>query len=291
MSRGVWQKLRQDPIAVVCGVLLLLVILAGFLAPVLEPHDPEAVNIALKYAKASPGYPLGNDYLGRCILSRLLYGIRNSVILVLLAMAVNVTVGLIGGLAAGYFRGKTDEILMRICDVLLSFPIQAMVLAIVGIFGVGLDKILLAIVFFRWPWYTRVFRTVVMKYTDKNYVLFAKASGFSTAHIIFKTVLPAAVPEVVVIASSNLCSLILNVSGYSFLGLGVQAPKAEWGMMLNEARTVMLLHPEQMIWPGLSIMLVCVCASFLADSLRDAVDTRHLLRKKRRRRPRFAGRA
>ena len=281
--RTVFKKMLRDPIAVVCMGIMCLIILAGIFAPLVAPNDPEAVDVILKYAGPSAQFPLGNDYLGRCTLSRLIYGIRTSVLLVLVTMAANVGIGLVLGLIAGYFRGMVDEILMRICDIMLSFPTQAMVLAIVGILGVGLDKILLAVIFFQWPWYARVFRTSIMKYSDKNYVQYSKACGFSTPHILFRNVLPAAIPEIVVIGSNNICSLILNVSGYSFLGLGVQAPKAEWGMMLNETRTVMLTHPEQMMAPGIAIMIVCVCCSFLGDSLRDAMDAKHVVIRRRRR--------
>lgn len=259
----------------VCVTVISLVILAGILAPVISPNDPEQVNMSLKYAGISKEYPLGNDYLGRCTLSRLLYGIRPSVLLVLAAIVVNIGTGLIVGLTAGYFKGKIDEIIMRFCDIVLSFPADVMVLAVLGVFGVGLDKILMAIIFLRWPWYARVFRTSVMKYTDKYYVQFAKSNGYSTAHIIFKDVFPAVFPEVVMIASSNVSSLILSISGYSFLGLGVQAPASEWGMMLNEAKNAMLLHPRQMLPPGISIMVVCVSFAFLGDSLRDAMDAKH----------------
>lgn len=273
------KKIKHDPIAMVCVAVISLLVLAGILAPVIAPNDPEQVNMSLKYAGISKEYPLGNDYLGRCTLSRLIYGIRPSVLLVLAAMAVNIGTGLIIGLAAGYFKGKTDEIIMRFCDIMLSFPADVMVLAVLGVFGVGLDKILLAIVFLRWPWYARVFRTAVMKYTDKNYVQFAKSSGYSTAHIIFRDILPSVFPEVVMIASCNVSSLILSISGYSFLGLGVQAPASEWGMMLNEAKNAMLLHPGQMLPPGISIMVVCVSFAFLGDSIRDAMDSKHSIRR------------
>jgi len=271
-----WKKLLKDRIAVLCLAVIAVIVLAGCFAPYLAPNDPNEMNAVLKYAGPSAQFPLGNDYLGRCILSRLIYGIRPSVLLVMLAMAVTIGVGTAVGLVAGYFKGKVDEILMRLCDVMLSFPSEVMILAFVGIFGIGLRNILLAIVLLRWPWYARVFRTAVMKYTDKNYIQFAKATGCGTPHILFQHVLPSVLPEVSVIASSSLCSLILSISGFSFLGLGVQAPTAEWGMMLNEAKESMLIHPEQMLAPGLAIVLVCVAFAFLGDSLRDAMDVKHV---------------
>lgn len=278
--KNTWKKLRHDPIAVTCLIIIAAVILIGCFAPLIAPNDPNQMNPELKYAGMSARYPLGNDYLGRCVLSRVIYGIRPSVLLIMLAMLVTIGIGAAIGLVSGYYKGKVDEFFMRLCDIMLSFPSEVMILAFVGIFGVGLRNILLATVLLRWPWYARVFRTAVMKYTDKNYVQFARATGCSTAHILFGHLLPAVFPEIALIASNSLCSLILSVSGYSFLGLGVQAPTAEWGMMLSEAKNVMLVHPEQMLAPGLAIMLVCVSFAFLGDSLRDAMDAKHVSRRK-----------
>lgn len=280
---GIWQKMKRDPIALACLAVIVIIFLLGCFSHVIAPHDPTEVNTALKYASPSFAYPLGNDYLGRCILSRLLYGIVPSVLLVVIAMACTIAIGTIIGLLSGYCRGKVDEFFMRFCDIMLSFPADVMVLAIVGIFGTGLRNILVAIIVLRWPWFARVFRTAVMKYTDKNYVQFAKASGCSFTHIIFRHILPSVFPEIAVIASNNVSSLILCISGFSFLGLGVQAPTPEWGMMLNEARNVLLLHPGQMMAPGIAIIIVCVAFSFLGDSIRDAMDVKHVrygLRKK-----------
>ncbi len=279
-----WVRLKQDPMAIGCLGILLLILMAGVFAPYVAPHHPDEVNISLKYAAATGQYPLGNDYLGRCILSRLIYGIRPSVILVAVSMLCTIGFGTIIGIVTGYFKGKVDEFFMRLCDIMLSFPTEVMILAVVGIFGVGLKNILLAIVFLGWPWYARVFRTAVMKYTDKNFIQFAKASGSGTLHIVFKHLLPSVLPEIAAVTSNRICFLILSISGYSFLGLGVQPPTAEWGMMLNEGNKIMLLHPEQMLAPGVAIIIVCVAFAFLGDSLRDAMDAKHESHLSRRKR-------
>ncbi|WMI80776.1 nickel/cobalt ABC transporter permease [Anaerotignum sp. MB30-C6] len=270
------KKLKKDPVVIGFTMIILVVILLGCFAPLIAPNDPNEMSITLKYGAISFQYPFGNDYLGRCIFSRILYGIRPSVLMVISAMMLTVSIGTLVGLVAGYFKGKVDEILMRICDIMLSFPPDAMVLASVGIFGVGLRNILLTIVFLRWPWYARVFRTAVMKYTDKNFIQFAKASGTNDMRIIFRHILPSVLPDITVVASNNICTLILMISGFSFLGLGVQAPTAEWGVMLNEAKRVMLSHPEQLIAPATAIILVCVSFAFLGDALRDAMDSKHM---------------
>lgn len=270
------EKLKKDPIAVVSILVISIVVLLGFFAPQLAPNDPDEINMALKFSKASLAYPFGNDYLGRCVFSRILYGIQPSVLLVIGTMLAINGIGLIVGLLAGYFKGWIDEILMRVCDIILSFPPDAMVLASIGIFGIGLKNILLTMIFLRWPWYARVFRIAIMKYTDKNYIRFAQATGDSTIKIVFKHVIPSVIPEIMLIASSNISLLILSVSGFSFLGVGIEAPKAEWGMMLSEARSVIVSHPEQLLAPGVFIVVVCVAFSFLGDALRDAMDAKHI---------------
>lgn len=270
-----WNRLKKDIIFKISILFILIVIIAGVLAPYLSINDPNKVNVALKYAGASREYPFGNDYLGRCIFSRVLHGIRPSVILVLLTMLATITIGIIIGLISGYFKGKIDEFFMRLCDIMLSFPSDTMVLACVGIFGIGIKVILLTIIALRWPWYARIFRTATMKYTNENFIQYEKAIGSGHLYIIFKHILPSILPEIAVVSSNNVSSLILMISAFSFLGLGVQAPNPEWGMMLNEAKSVVLIHPEQLIAPGLAIVMVCVAFAFSGDSLRDAMDSKH----------------
>lgn len=271
-----WNKIKKDRLAVISFSIILTVIILGIFAPCIAPNDPDQINAALKYSHSSFEYPLGNDHLGRCILSRLLYGIRPSVIFVMLSMVGTIFIGLSIGVVAGYFKGKVDEVLMRICDVMLSFPADAMVLASVCIFGRGIFTILITMTLLRWPWYARVFRASVLKYADTGYIQFAKATGSKPGNIIFSHVLPAVLPDISIIASNNICSMILSVSAFSFLGLGIEAPNAEWGMMLSEAKNVMILHPLQIIPPALSIVLICLSFSFIGDALRDTMDAKYI---------------
>ncbi len=274
-----WQKLKKDPLGLISISIIVIVLMLGIAAPWVAPNDPNAVNAGLKYAHASLAYPFGNDHLGRCIFSRLLYGIRPSIIFVMLSMLGTIIIGLGVGVLAGYFRGKVDECLMRFCDILLSFPSEVMVLASIGIFGRGMTTILVTMTLLRWTWYARVFRTSVMKYTDNAYIQFAKATGCKCGKIICCHVLPSVLPDVSVIASTNICSMILSVSAFSFLGLGIEAPNAEWGMMLSEAKCVMLLHPLQIVPPAAAIVIVCIAFSFIGDSLRDTMDSKHISQK------------
>lgn len=268
------KRLSKERLAIIPLFIIVMVVIIGVFGQNIAPNDPNKVNMALKYASASQIFPLGNDYLGRCILSRMIYAIKPSLIYVILTMIATVGIGCIVGVIAGYFQNTLDEILMRICDILLSFPSEAMVLASAGIFGIGLKTMLMTIIFLRWPWYAKIIRTAVLKYRNKNYVYYMKAIGHTDLRIIFTQIIPSIIPDIAVVATNNINSLILMMSGFSFLGLGIQAPSAEWGMMLSEAKKVVLTHPEQLIAPSSAIVLICVCFAFLGDALRDAADVR-----------------
>ncbi|TDL32724.1 ABC transporter permease [Jeotgalibacillus sp. S-D1] len=261
------KSISQDKIAAISFIVIVLTMIIGTFAPLFSPHDPNGVNMGLRYAPPSLEFLLGNDHLGRCILSRIIFGIRPSILWVLGALVISVLIGAVLGFLAGYFRGKVDAIIMRICDIMLSFPGYVMTLAIIGILGIGLGNILIAFIIVKWAWFARVIRTSVMQYSELEYVKFAKSVGISNLTIIRKHLIPVTFADIAVISSSSIGSMILQISGFSFLGLGIQAPNAEWGMMLNEARGVMFTSPELMLAPGLAIILVVSAFNFLADSL------------------------
>ncbi len=270
-----WQRMKSDKMALLCMGIILGVLLLGVFAPIVAPHDPLAPNIKVKYAEISLDYPFGTDQLGRCVLSRLLYGIHTTVALSLVTMGATLCIGTLLGAIAGFFRGWVDEVLMRLCDVLLSFPSEVMILAIVGMLGPGLTNIIIANIAAKWAWYTRMIRSLVLQYTDKNYIRFSKVSGCSANHIIRKHLFPGVAGDIIVLATLDTGWVILNISALSFLGLGVQAPTPEWGMMLSEAKNIMTTHPTQMLAPGLAILIVVAAFNFLGDSIRDALDPKH----------------
>ncbi|MGW8821772.1 staphylopine uptake ABC transporter permease subunit CntC [Paenibacillus lautus] len=270
------KNLSKDKLASLSLLLIAAIVILGLFAPIFAPHDPNHVDMKLRYAGSSWAYWFGNDHLGRCILSRLIYGIRPSILWVLAALLASVGVGAAVGFLAGYFKGKTDAILMRICDIMLSFPGYVMTLAVVGILGAGLENILIAFVAMKWAWFARVIRTSVQQYAEMDYVRFSKAAGISNRRIIMKHIVPVTFSDIAVIASGSMCSMILQISGLSFLGLGIKAPHAEWGMMLNEAREVMFSHPELMFAPGMAIVIAVSAFNFLADGLQVALDPKRM---------------
>ncbi len=266
------KQVISNKTALVCLIIIITIIVLGILAPYIAPFDPNKVRIVRKYAAISSEHWLGCDHLGRDIFSRLLYGIRSTLFLSLLTMIITIVVGSIIGLISGYQRGKLDECIMRLCDIMLSFPSQVMILAIVGVLGVGIENIIIANIVVKWAWYSRMIRSSVIKYSRKNYILFSRAIGAPHSFIIYRHLLPNVMSEVVILATLDTGWVILNISALSFIGLGVQAPTAEWGLMLSEAKNVMTQHPMQMVYPGIAILIVVAAFNMLGDCLRDILD-------------------
>lgn len=264
-----------DKTAKICLIFIAAVVAAGLLAPWLAPNLPNETviinNVIHKFASPSWDYPFGTDHLGRCILSRILYGIQPTILLSLVTMTATVALGAFIGLVSGYLRGIVDEVFMRICDVMLSFPSQVMILAVVGMLGVGLTNVIIANIIIKWAWYARMIRSSVVRFADKNYIAFAQVTGSGSAYIIRRHLLPLTSAEIIIFSSLDTGWVILNISTLSFLGLGVQAPTAEWGAMLSDAKNVLSTHPAQMLAPGLAILAVVGAFNLLGDSLRDAL--------------------
>ena len=269
---NITKQLINNKTALICLIVITTIVILGILAPYIAPYDPNKVRIVRKYAAMSSQHWLGCDHLGRDILSRLLYGIRSTLFLSLLTMIITIVVGSLIGLISGYQRGKLDECIMRLCDIMLSFPSQVMILAIVGVLGVGIENVIIANIVVKWAWYSRMIRSSVIKYSRKNYILFSRAIGAPHSFIICRHLLPNVMSELVILATLDTGWVILNISALSFIGLGIQAPTAEWGLMLSEAKNVMTQHPMQMVFPGIAILIVVAAFNMLGDCLRDILD-------------------
>lgn len=266
----------RNPMTQFCLFIIIGTALLGILAPWIAPHDPYENNILMKFASPSWEYWLGTDQLGRCVFSRMLYGIQPTLFLSLLTMLGTIGLGLAMGVLAGYMRGAVDEVIMRVVDVMLSFPSQIMILAVVALLGVDIQNVIIANIFIKWAWYARMIRTAVVKYTGMNFVLFSRSIGSGDGYIMTRHMLPCIAAELAVLASLDTGWAILNISTLSFLGLGVQAPTPEWGAMLNDAKNVMVSNPEQMLVPGIAVVALVGCFNLLGDSLRDALDPKEV---------------
>ena len=270
------KRFFQNRTAVFTTFAVLLIALIGIFAPVIAPNDPYETNIINKFASYSVQYPLGTDQLGRCVLSRMIFGIRPTLGLASLTMAGTIGIGAVLGIIAGYFRGIAEEIIMRIVDVMLSFPSQIMVFAVVALLGVSVQNVIIANVFIKWAWYARMIRTGVMQYRDKNFVQFSRCVGMPERFILFRHLLPSITSDLAVLASLDIGWAIINISTLSFLGLGVQAPTPEWGAMLNEAKEVLTSNPTQMLAPGIAIVALVCCFNLLGDAMRDVLDPKEV---------------
>lgn len=271
---GVFRRLLRDRLAVVGLVLVTLFTLAALLAPVLAPHDPNAVDAVDRMAPSSWEHPLGTDELGRDTLSRILYGARWSVGTAAVATMVIMVIGVVVGTLAGYFGGLLDTIIMRVVDVLLAFPSFVLYLAILGTLGPGLRNLMIALVVITWDEYARVVRGLVLSLRERGFVRASLALGASDRRLMVRHILPNVVPPVVVLASLQTGKLILALAALGFFGLGVQPPTPEWGTMINQSRLFLQTSPALMIWPGLAISLTVLGFNLLGDGLRDVLDPR-----------------
>lgn len=269
-----WSKMGKDPLAIASLGVIVMMIVLGVFAPWIVPHDPLLPNLSVKFSPWNVEYPFGTDHLGRCVFSRLLYGIRTTLFLAFFTMVLTISVGTFLGLIAGFFKA-VEEIMMRVCDMMLSFPSELLILAIVGMLGVGIENIIIASVIAKVAWYTRMIHTFVVTHKESNYILFSRVAGVSSWTILRKHLLPSIVDDVVMLATLDTGWVILSISALSFLGLGVQAPTPEWGMMLSEAKNVMSIAPIQMLPSGMAILLVVASFNFLGDSIRDALDPKY----------------
>ena len=240
----------QDSTGRLCIAFLLTLFIVGTLAPWLPTPDPTAVDIGNKFSLPTTQHWLGTDLLGRDIFARLLWGIRTSVFAAVAAMTITSVIGALYGALAGALRGRGDALLMRGIDVMMSFPSEVLILAVVGMMGPGLDHVILACVIAKWAWYARMMRGIVRIASDTHYVRFARIAGAGTLRILFTHLLPVAAGEFFVLMTLDTGSVILMLSSLSFLGLGVQPPTPEWGMMLAETKDILLMHPWQMLPPN-----------------------------------------
>ena len=246
---------------VAAGALILVIMVAlSLLAPWLAPHDPTAVNIPDRLQPPSLAYPFGTDEFGRDLAS--------SLISVLVAMAIGVAIGTL----AGYTGGRTDNLLMRLIDVMLSFPAILLAILIVAALGTGLGNAIVAITFSLIPSFARLARALTLSLSQDQYVLAARSVGSSDARIVLRHLLPNMAPPIIVQATALLAIAIAYASALGFLGLGVEPPTPDWGLMVSEGQRLIFDAIWVPLFPGLAITITVLSVNFLGDGLRDRLD-------------------
>ncbi len=265
------KELKSNKLALFAFIFLSLIILASIFA-FLSPYSPNTVNVGKVLQQPSGSHLFGTDELGRDYLTRALYGGRISLTVGILAMAISTCIGVLVGTVSGYFGGKVDNLLMRIVDIISSIPWMILVTVISIFLTPGLKAIILVIGLFTWMGTARLVRAETLSIKEREYVLYAKASGQSFWKIIFKHIIPGALPTFIVASTVSIANAILMESALSFLGLGVQQPLSSWGSMLQTAQGNLGSAPYMAILPGLLIVLTVYSFNKLGDVLRVIVE-------------------
>ncbi len=255
--------------------LVLLVMLVAIFAPWITPFDPYEAVFSDAFKAPDSTYIFGTDKMGRDLFSRVIYGTRASIFYTLILVVSIFTIGSVIGLTAGYFGGKIDAILMTLCDIMVSFPGMALAIAVCGVMGAGIMSAVIAITMVSFTKYARLARSLVLKEKYKDYISAAKLSGTRDYLIVMRYMLPSVLPALVITATSDMGGMMLELAGFSFLGLGATASTIEWGYMLNEGRQYMESCPWLMFYPGAAIFVTVAIFNLFGDALRDVLDPRN----------------
>lgn len=290
--RSLWQNafryLFHQRLAIVGMVILSLLILVAIFAPQLATHDPVQTLIGIENVKkraapcihlfgcdaTTPQHFFGLDGNVRDLFSRVLYGSRLSLMVGIVSVTFAILVGAFIGAVSGYVGGFTDNLLMRLMDVLLAFPSLILAIAIVTVLGPGLINTLIAIAVVSIPTYARIMRSSVLSIKEQDYIMADRALGVPPRRILFDHILPNALTPLVVTGTLGIATAILDAAALSFLGLGAQPPTPEWGSMIGQERNQVFTAPHLIIFPGLALMLTVLGFNLLGDGLRDALDPR-----------------
>ena len=265
---------RRAPVGFGALIVIAILALLSVAAPLFAPYDPQAQDYNQLLKAPSVEHPLGTDRVGRDLLSRLIYGTRISFMVGVVAVGVALAIGTPLGMLAGYFRGFTDEVIMRILDAFIAFPGIIFALAIVAVLGSSLTNVMLAIGISSVPLFARLTRSQVLSLSQSDYVLAANAMGASDLRVMFRHILPNATSPLIVQATLGLGFAVLAEAGLGYLGVGVQPPTPTWGSALNQGSPLLERAPWLSIAPGAAIFVMVLAFNLLGDALRDQLDPR-----------------
>lgn len=275
----IWNELKKNKGAVFGLFLICLFTITGLLAPLISPHHPELTNtdflrLPPAFVGGHASYLMGTDDLGRDLLSRLIYGARISMMVGFLVVLFSTIFGTILGLISGYYGGVVDRVIMRLMDFIMALPSVLFAIVVVSVLGPGIFNAVVAVTIVVLPSFVRLIRAQVLQEIGKPYVHAARLYGSSNLRIMFKEILPNCLAPLIVQATLGFSDGILNTAALGFLGLGAQAPMAEWGTMLSDARSFIESSPWLVTLPGVCILLVVLGFNLFGDGLRDALDPR-----------------
>jgi peptide/nickel transport system permease protein len=265
---------KRNPLNIIGVAILLLLIFTAAFAPMLSPYDPIAQNLEERLAPPNRKHIMGTDQLGRDIMSRVIWGSRISLFIAVVVVSVSLLIGLLFGTISGYFGGWIDEIIMRLTDMFMAFPRLILALAVAAALGPGIFNTMMAIAFVSWPLYARLARAIALQIKNETYIEAARAIGASTTRIIFRHLVPMALPPVLIQATLDMGGTILTAAGLGFLGLGVQPPAPEWGTMVSDGRRFITEQWWVSTFPGLAILVATLGFNLVGDGLRDIMDVR-----------------
>ncbi|MGO7534142.1 ABC transporter permease [Rhizobium leguminosarum] len=269
------KHMLRSPSAAAGLIVVAVILLAAFLAPVIAPYDPNLQETANRLMPPTSAHWFGTDAFGRDILSRLIYGARPTLLLVLVVVLLMAPLGIVVGILAGFFGGLTERLLMRVTDIVMSFPRLLLAFAFVAIMGPGLINGALALALTSWPAYARQARVETAALRRSDYLAAAEMVGIKGVRLLWGHILPLVLPSAIIRLALDLSGIILAAAGLGFLGLGVRPPTAEWGSMVSEGTQVIFDQWWVAAVPGLAIFITSFAFNLLADGLRDILDPRH----------------
>lgn len=267
-----WKRLKRNKAAMIGLGMVILFIIVALIAPLLAPYDPAEIDLGAILQGPSSQHWMGTDYYGRDLLSRIIFGARISLSVGIIVQVVALTIGTIMGSLAGYYGGKVDLIIMRIVDVVMSFPSLLLTIAIMVALGPGLYNVFLALGVVWWTRPARIVRSEFMRHRERDYVEAARALGHNDFKIMYKHILPNCLAPLIISFTMGIASTIMAEAGLSFLGLGAQEPMASWGSIINNGLQYLRTKPWYSLFPGLAIAYTVFGFNLLGDGLRDAMD-------------------
>ena len=264
--------LARNPLAVIGSIIVALLIVTALAAPLIASHDPIAQNLGQRLMPPGAEHWMGTDELGRDIWSRVVYGARITLTIVLLVAMIAAPLGLVIGAVAGYFGGWTDRILMGITDIFLSMPKLILALAFVAALGPGIQNAIIAIAIATWPSYARIARAETLTFRNSEFIAAIRLQGASAFRVIGRHILPLCMSSLIIRVTLDMAGIILTAAGLGFIGLGAQPPLPEWGAMISRGRTFILDQWWVATMPGFAIIIVSLGFCFVGDGLRDVLD-------------------